>query len=299
MGRPSAAAQEVANGGSTWVGPWHAAMGLAVRLSSDSAAMADILAGAESALALGRPAQALELLSRHLLPDSMAEGAPLAIHAASQYALGAYVEAGRMFDRAASHTTGLRQGTLRVRAAESYERGGLLGRASSLYRQAAIDFPDAKGWLALREARVTRDPSRAPELLRLAPAAARKLAAEVRATLLVRAGDLGEAAEVLAAPLDRWAGAGSLSLPGIAFLALGGVAVRLYLLTAVAFDHPETGRRFRRLFPALFLLDLLWALSPLLLVETTGVLLALALVPAMVYAPFAQRTLIRSAYSVR
>ncbi len=54
VGSPSAAAQEVANGGSTWVGPWHAAMGLAVRLSSDSAAMADILAGAESALALGR-----------------------------------------------------------------------------------------------------------------------------------------------------------------------------------------------------------------------------------------------------
>ncbi len=110
--------------------------------------------------------------------------------------------------------------------------------------------------------------------------------------------NLQEAAEVLAAPLDRWAGAGSVSFPGIAFLALGGVAVRLYLLTAVAFDHPETGCRFRRLFPALFLLDLLWALSPLLLVEKTGVLLALALVPVLIYAPFAQRTLIRSAYPV-
>ena len=110
--------------------------------------------------------------------------------------------------------------------------------------------------------------------------------------------NLQEAAEVLAAPLDHWVGAGSVSFPGIAFLALGGVAVRLYLLTAVAFDHPQTGRRFRRLFPALFLLDLLWALSPLLWVETTGVLLALALVPVLIYAPFAQRTLIRSAYSV-
>jgi hypothetical protein len=35
------------------------------------------------------------------------------------------------------------------------------------------------------------------------------------------------------------------------------------------------------------------------LVEKTGVLLALAVVPAMVYAPFAQRTLIRSAYPIR
>lgn len=210
-GSPSAAAQEVANGDSTWVGPWHASMGLAVRLSSDSVAMADILAGAESALALGRPAQALELLSRHLLPDSMAEGAPLAIHAASQYALGAYVEAGRMFDRAASHAAGVRQGTLRARAAESYERAGLLGRASSLYRQAAIDFPDARGWLALREARVARDPSKARELLRLAPAAAHELAAEVRATLLAGAGDLGAAAKVLA-DVGHFAAAGRLAL---------------------------------------------------------------------------------------
>ena len=209
-GSPSAAAQAVTDGGSTWVGPWHAAMGLAVRLSSDSAVMADVLAGAESALALGRPGQALELLSRHVLPDSMAEGAPLAIHAASQYALGAYVEAGRMFDRAAGHAAGLRQGTLRARAAESYERAGLLGRASSLYRQAAIDFPDARGWLALREARVTRDASRAPELLRLAPAAARELAAEVRATWLVRAGDLGGAAEMLAG-VGYFAAAGRLA----------------------------------------------------------------------------------------
>ena len=46
-------------------------------------------------------------------------------------------------------------------------------------------------------------------------------------------------------------------------------------------------------------MDLLWALSPLLWVETTGVLLALVLVPAIVYAPFAQRTLIRSAYPAR
>ncbi|MCH7775226.1 MAG: transglycosylase SLT domain-containing protein, partial [Gemmatimonadetes bacterium] len=116
-----------------------------------------------------------------------------------------------MFDRAASHAAGVRQGTLRARAAESYERAGLLGRASSLYRQAAIDFPDARGWLALREARVTRDPSRARELLRLAPAAAHELAAEVRATLLAGAGDLGAAAEVLA-DVGHFAAAGRLAL---------------------------------------------------------------------------------------
>lgn len=108
---------------------------------------------------------------------------------------------------------------------------------------------------------------------------------------------LDEAAGILAGGLDRVAGAGALSFPGIVFLALCGVAVRLYLLAAVAFDHPQTGRRFQRLFPVLFLLDLIWALSPLLLVEKTGLLLALALVPVLAYGPFSQRTLVRSAYA--
>jgi len=109
---------------------------------------------------------------------------------------------------------------------------------------------------------------------------------------------LDEAARVLAGAVNRLAGAaGVLFFSGIVFLALCGVAVRLYLLAAVAFDHPETGRRFDRLFPVLFLLDLIWALSPLLLVEKTGLLLALALVPVLAYGPFSQRTLVRSAYA--
>ena len=83
----SAAAQEMDHGGSGWPGPWHASIGLAARMSSDSVAMADVLAAAESELALGRPESALELLSRHLLPDSMGEGAPLAVYAASQLSL--------------------------------------------------------------------------------------------------------------------------------------------------------------------------------------------------------------------
>jgi len=106
-----------------------------------------------------------------------------------------------------------------------------------------------------------------------------------------------EAARVLAGAVSRLAAAGAVFFVGIVFLALCGVAVRLYLLAAVGFDHPETGRRFARLFPLLFLLDLLWALSPLLLVEKTGLLLALALVPVLAYGPFSQRALIRSAYA--
>lgn len=90
---------------------------------------------------------------------------------------------------------------------------------------------------------------------------------------------------------ERWA------LLGIVFLALAGIAVRLYLVAAVGFDHPQTAAKFQRLFPVLAALDLVWALSPLLLVERTGLWLPLAMVPVLAYGPFSQRTLIRSAYA--
>lgn len=105
------------------------------------------------------------------------------------------------------------------------------------------------------------------------------------------------AERVLAGALNRPAGAGTLSFAAIVSLALCGIAVRLYLMVTVGFDHPQTGRHFERLFPALLLLDLIWALTPLLLLEKTGLLLALALVPVLAYSPFSQRTLVRSAYA--
>jgi len=206
----SASAQEVAHAGSGWLGPWHASIGLAARVSADSAAMADVLAAAESELALGRPESALELLSRHLLPDSMGEGAPLAVYAASQYAVGAFLEAGNVFDLAANHASGLRRGTLRARAARSFERGGVMGTAAELYRQAALDFPDAAGWMALREAAIIRDETRAIELLQLVPDAGRELAATVWASWLQKAGDEWGASEVLA-DVGRFAAAGVLA----------------------------------------------------------------------------------------
>jgi len=79
-------------------------------------------------------------------------------------------------------------------------------------------------------------------------------------------------------------------------LAMCGIAVRLYLLSAVGWDHPEAGVKFRRLFPVLFVLDALWSASPLLLVREIGYGLALGSVAALAYLPFAQRTLMSSAY---
>jgi hypothetical protein len=77
---------------------------------------------------------------------------------------------------------------------------------------------------------------------------------------------------------------------------LCGIAVRLYLLSSVGLNHPAAGAKFRRLFPALFILDTLWAVSPLLLVPKIGYGLALGSIAALAYLPFSQRVLVQSIY---
>ncbi|MGH9785639.1 MAG: winged helix-turn-helix domain-containing protein [Terriglobia bacterium] len=98
--------------------------------------------------------------------------------------------------------------------------------------------------------------------------------------------------EVLSGVLPDSAG---VVAPVILVLAAGGIAVRLYLLSAVGLDHPEAGVKFQQLFPFLFILDALWAASPLLLAQAIGLGLALGSVAALAYLPFAQRTLMLSA----
>jgi cholera toxin transcriptional activator len=71
-----------------------------------------------------------------------------------------------------------------------------------------------------------------------------------------------------------------------------GLPIRLYLTSAVVFDLSGLSRKFHRLFPATFPLDELWALSPFLLAPQIGVGLALAATAALIYVPFAQRTLL-------
>src|SRR5579863_7432803 len=68
--------------------------------------------------------------------------------------------------------------------------------------------------------------------------------------------------------------------------------IRLYLISAVTFDLSGLSHRFHRLFTVTFPLDELWALSPFLLAPQIGVGLALAATAALIYVPFAQRTLL-------
>ena len=71
-----------------------------------------------------------------------------------------------------------------------------------------------------------------------------------------------------------------------------GVPLRLYLLSASAFRYRRLAENFLKLFPYLLVLDELWSLSPFLLAPYIGMGLSLGATAALVYAPFAQRSLL-------
>jgi cholera toxin transcriptional activator len=71
-----------------------------------------------------------------------------------------------------------------------------------------------------------------------------------------------------------------------------GIPIRLYLLSASLFGYTGLTGRFLNLFPALFLLDEIWALAPFLAIDQIGAGLALATTAALLYVPFSQRSLL-------
>lgn len=95
------------------------------------------------------------------------------------------------------------------------------------------------------------------------------------------------------ASLRSWQGAGTTAFVVYLATALVGVAVRLYLLSATAMDYHLLGSKYRILTPALFVLDMIWALSPLLIADRIGLGFALGACAALIYMPFAQRTLMQ------
>jgi cholera toxin transcriptional activator len=90
-----------------------------------------------------------------------------------------------------------------------------------------------------------------------------------------------------------WDGAGQIMYVLYLLTALVGIAVRLYLITAAAFDYHLLAEKYRVLFPALFALDMFWALSPFLIADRIGLGLALGSTAALIYMPFAQRVLVK------
>jgi DNA-binding winged helix-turn-helix (wHTH) protein len=92
--------------------------------------------------------------------------------------------------------------------------------------------------------------------------------------------------------LERTLGYPAWAIALLIVSAVIGLPIRLYLTSAIVFDLSRLSRQFHRLFPVTFLLDELWALSPFLLAPQIGVGLALAATAALIYVPFAQRTLL-------
>jgi cholera toxin transcriptional activator len=90
-----------------------------------------------------------------------------------------------------------------------------------------------------------------------------------------------------------WHSAGAVIFTIFLSTAMVGLAVRLYLISATAMDYHLLGGKYRILMPALFVLDMLWALAPLLIADRIGLGFALGACAALIYMPFAQRTLMQ------
>jgi cholera toxin transcriptional activator len=92
-----------------------------------------------------------------------------------------------------------------------------------------------------------------------------------------------------------WWGSTALEAAVIATAGIG-IPLRLYLLSAAAFDHRHLGEKFPRMFPYILVLDELWAIAPFLTAQELGFGAAFAATAALLYVPFAERTLVKMAY---
>ena len=90
-----------------------------------------------------------------------------------------------------------------------------------------------------------------------------------------------------------WGHAGSIAFAVYMSTALVGLVVRLYLVSATSMDYHLLGQKFRLLMPYLFVLDMVWAMAPLLIQDRIGFGFALGACAALIYMPFAQRTLMK------
>ena len=70
------------------------------------------------------------------------------------------------------------------------------------------------------------------------------------------------------------------------------IPVRVFLVSAVLLHAPRLREKYLRLWPFVLPFDVLWAMAPFLLLHHISVGLAVACMAPLVYAPFAQRSLI-------
>jgi cholera toxin transcriptional activator len=84
----------------------------------------------------------------------------------------------------------------------------------------------------------------------------------------------------------------NLTFPLLLITAVLLIPARAFVLSAFLFRAPRARRQFLRMWPFLAIADILWALSPFLLLHHIGFGLALACIALLVYSPFAQRSLV-------
>jgi len=89
----------------------------------------------------------------------------------------------------------------------------------------------------------------------------------------------------------------SVIVVAVLLTAGAGIPLRCYLISGAGFDHARLGEKFQRLFPAILVLDELWAVAPFLLAEKIGFGAAFAATAGLLYLPFSERSLMRLAYS--
>ncbi len=70
------------------------------------------------------------------------------------------------------------------------------------------------------------------------------------------------------------------------------IPVRAFVISAVLFHAPGAREKFLNIWPFLLAFDVLWALSPFLLLHHINFGLALSCMALLVYSPFAQRSLV-------
>ena len=99
--------------------------------------------------------------------------------------------------------------------------------------------------------------------------------------------NLYEIDELLGA-VPGWA----VSFPLVIVTAALLIPARAFVVSAFLFQAPRARRQFLRMWPFLAPADVLWALSPFLLLHHISFGLALACVALLVYSPFAQRSLV-------
>ncbi len=70
------------------------------------------------------------------------------------------------------------------------------------------------------------------------------------------------------------------------------IPARAFVFCAAVFHAPGSRQKFLKLWPFLLALDVLWSLSPFLLLHHINFGLAVACTALLVYSPFAQRSLV-------